>query len=302
MHSVADSSRQYQGDSVGRRRGMRLVGVVILCISLGLGGCSSTRLLYNQLDWLMVWYLDDYFDLDSDQKDELRTIVDANIEWHRATQLPRYAAFLREMELQAQMPATVATTEQNYWRTVDYWDDFMQHIVPSAYQFLILLTDEQIVELFERLEESNQELYEEYSGQNPEEREANRNRVTIKMVQRFTGKLNDDQKQFIAESLAGMEDASEDWVTNRREWQKQYRQLLESKPPTEEYLAELERLFATPRSADSPEYQERIDHNLQLSFEMISTLQNDLSDKQRARLRKRLTNIAEDFETLSGIR
>ncbi|MGI9309769.1 MAG: DUF6279 family lipoprotein [Gammaproteobacteria bacterium] len=285
---------------VSRSRGFRLFGILIVSLSLFVGGCSSTKLLYNQIDWLTVWYLDDYFDLDSDQEDELRDMVRANLDWHRQTQLPRYAEFLREVELQAQSPVTPEMAEQNYWRVIDFWDDFMLHIVPDSYRFLTLLSDEQISELFENLEESNQEMYEEYSGQTAEQREANRNRVTIKMVQRFTGKLNKEQKLFIAESLDGMQDASEDWVKNRREWQVQYRHLLESRPPKDEYIAELERLFATPRSADTAEYQERIDHNLEVSFDMTSTLLNDLTDKQRKRMRKRFMNLAEDFDALSA--
>ena len=84
----------------------------------------------------------------------------------------------------------------------------MSGIVDPSMRFLRSLDEDQVQELFENLEEINQEMYEEYSGRNPEEREENRNKSAIKGTQEWTGRLNDEQKKLLTDALAEMDDAS----------------------------------------------------------------------------------------------
>ena len=44
---------------------LRLAATGVLAVLL-LGGCV-VRVVYNQLDWLALWYVEDYFDLDPAQ-------------------------------------------------------------------------------------------------------------------------------------------------------------------------------------------------------------------------------------------
>ena len=55
--------------------------VLLLCVFLA--GCSATRLVYNQIDWILVWYISDYFTLEDEQEDLLKESVERNMEWHR---------------------------------------------------------------------------------------------------------------------------------------------------------------------------------------------------------------------------
>ncbi|HXF65476.1 MAG TPA: DUF6279 family lipoprotein, partial [Burkholderiales bacterium] len=74
-------------------------GALALLLALALAvlaGCSLVRLGYGQLDLLAAWTADEYFELDADQKDEFRARFARLHEWHRAEQLPDYAAFLAE--------------------------------------------------------------------------------------------------------------------------------------------------------------------------------------------------------------
>ena len=59
-----------------------------------LSGCV-VRVVYNQLDWLALWYVEDYFDLDPAQEEQAKEMIGRTISWHRETQLPRYASLMR---------------------------------------------------------------------------------------------------------------------------------------------------------------------------------------------------------------
>ena len=70
-----------------RRARARLPWLILLCIVVT--GCSATRLMYNQLDWVIVWYLNGFFSLNEEQEEQLREAVVRKGEGHRSTQRPQ---------------------------------------------------------------------------------------------------------------------------------------------------------------------------------------------------------------------
>jgi len=49
---------------------------------LVLTGCSS-KLAYNNLDWLIYWYMDDYVELNDSQEAIFDIKLEGWIDWHR---------------------------------------------------------------------------------------------------------------------------------------------------------------------------------------------------------------------------
>jgi len=274
--------------------------LLLLGFSLVVGGCSATRTVYNNLDWVVTWYLARHFDLDKEQKADLREMVVRNMDWHRRTQLPLYADYARDLADDLDQPVSPDIVRGRYIQLLDFWDASMLQIIPDTYLFLTNLTDEQVDQMIEEMEKNNQEMYDEYSGSTPEEREENRNRNTIKGIERIFGKLNEEQKQLVRDSLADMEDASEEWVENRRRWQSAYIELIREKPPEDEYKKRLTSLYVSPRGYDEPEFQARVDRNLERAVAMMSDLMNSLTPKQREKAQKRLRKYAVDFDRLAA--
>jgi len=279
---------------------LRLPLILLLSVLLFVGGCSVVRTAYNNLNWVVTYYLAKHFELDSEQKKDLRVMVDRNLSWHRETQLPLYSEFLGELSDSLNKPVTPEEAGEAYTRMLDFWDSMMLQIVPDTQAFLSNLSDEQIEQMIVRMEENNQEMYDKYSGVTPEQREARRNKNTIKAAERVLGKLNEEQKMMIASSLADMEDATEDWVDNRRLWQAEFISLVRERPPEQEYTERLTHLFVYPRQYDEPEFQAVIDRNLGRSLNLTADLLNSLSDKQRKRAQQRLGKFATDFERLAA--
>ncbi|MDY6841774.1 MAG: DUF6279 family lipoprotein [Pseudomonadota bacterium] len=72
--------------------------VLILALALGLVGCSSTKLAYRYADWGIVWWVEDYVSLTSEQKQQLNSDIEQLRQWHCSTELPHYQAWLDELE------------------------------------------------------------------------------------------------------------------------------------------------------------------------------------------------------------
>ena len=88
--------------------------VLILVLVLGLVGCSSTKMAYRYADWGIVWWVEDYVTLTADQKQQLNSDIDQLRQWHCSAELPRYQAWLDELE------SDVSSNPPDK-ATVDFW-------------------------------------------------------------------------------------------------------------------------------------------------------------------------------------
>jgi hypothetical protein len=268
-------------------------------LALILGGCSS-RFLYNKLDSLIVWRVQSYVSLTAEQKRDLKTDLQAHLDRIRLDEMPRAVALLEQSARQLESgPVTVAMMDARYREAQQVYDGLMLGIVPLAERFLRSLSEDQISEYFANIDELNDEMYDDYSGRTPDVREENRNRSALKMAKKFFGELSDEQQQLITGTLAGMEDASEEWIDYQRLWQQHFRELMQERPVADIYRARLTDLFVYPRNLHSAEYRARVDGNRVILNGMLEELFASLSDSQRQRAVKKLNGYADLLRELA---
>lgn len=273
--------------------------VLLLCLCLA--GCSATRVVYNQLDWILVWYISDHFTLEDEQKDRLKEMVRRNVEWHRHDQLPKYAQLLREIESDVSSgDMTIDVMEYRYVQFISLWDEFIEQTMPDVTAFFMLLNQEQVDEFIANLEESNQELWEEYAGTTAEERKESRQKGAIKGLQRVFGRLSKEQKILVRSYQSRLHDVSHEWMDGRRQWQQDFRNLVVERPPEPEFGDRMRRLMLEPNYTDAPEYRQLVDENRLLVMNMTAELIAGLSDKQRKKFSKRVDKLIRNFEILAA--
>lgn len=274
---------------------------VLLLIIATAAGCLSTRFIYNQLDWFITWRISAYFDLEKDQSVQLRETVSRSLDWVRTEQLPEYAALLRSIASEAGTgELTPGRWQAIYDQMIELFDEFLRQVIPDAALFLSMLTDEQVEFLIDKLEEENEELREEYSGRTPEERRRRREKAIIKGLQRFTGKLNGEQRAMVTAAVGSMHDNSEQWLEGRRLWQQAFRELLLERPPLPEFEARLLSISIDPNYVDTPEYRAQVEANQRIVLELMAHIIVSLNDKQRERFQRRLHGFARDFDALAA--
>ncbi|MAF84858.1 MAG: DUF6279 family lipoprotein [Gammaproteobacteria bacterium] len=271
----------------------------MLCIFLA--GCSATRVVYNQLDWVFTWYLSDFFTLDDEQEDWLDAAVERNIEWHRRNQLPAYAQLLREIERGVSSgDMTLDSLEHHYTNFIVLWDEFVVQVTPDVAAFFLTLSQAQVEEFIANLEESNQELWEEYAGKTPEERKKSRQDGGIKAFDRIFGSLSSEQEDLVRSYQSSLHDVSLEWMASRRQWQQDFRALALERPPEPEFSNRLTDLLLDPNGKDSLQHRQLVDENRRIIMTMVIALSEELTDKQRKRFSKRAKKISRNLEILSG--
>ena len=282
-------------DYSGHGRPGRLVRAAVsaLLMSLWVAGCS-TRFFYERIDWFVVWQIESYVSLEPEQKESLQQDVQGFLDDARVRQLPVIETWLLDVAEEFDTSeVTPADLDKRYAESMKYFEDFMFELIPIAARFLRGLSDEQVAELTESLTEVNDEMYDEYSGETEGARAKNRDKQTIKSIERFTGRLSKEQKQLVRTRMASMADSSERWIAYQRQWQGMFIKLIAERPPEPEFSERLTQLFVYPRDFHDVEYRMRVEENRHIAIEMLAELFAGLSDKQRKRL-------VGEFEDLAG--
>jgi hypothetical protein len=280
----------------GRLGRFRLV-VTGIVAAVMLSGCV-VRVVYNQLDWLALLYVEDYFDLDRTQEEQARQMIGRTISWHRETQLPRYATLMRTILGGITPPVEPAFLADRYAEVVELWDDLLRRIAPDFAALLQSLSDEQVSDLFANLADENRELEKDYSGMSREERRAKQDKAVIKAFKRFTGRLSPEQEELVRTRTARFHDLSADWLKRRAAWQMEFRMLMAGRTADPLFKERITDLLLDPNQFDSPGYRKLVLENQQSSFGLVAAVLNTLSPKQSGHLRNHLTTYAEDFDAL----
>jgi choline dehydrogenase-like flavoprotein len=279
-----------------RLRRLSQAGVILLLV-LCVTGC--TRLLYNRLDTLAGWYLESLVELDDQQRGDLRSWLDQTLEWHRQSELTRYAQFLRDLAAESAQPGTRASYERIEQRIESFGTDLVNQAAPSATELLLSLTPEQIDELTESLEEKSIE-------RNADDQEAiedgtwaqRQTRSTQKQLKRWTGAVTSAQKQQIQDTVAALEPANSDWLESLKHWRAALRTALsssESREATEQRVVELLR---APDSEWTEDYRAKSNRNRERFLDLLGSLDTSLTAAQRSHLQRELIELAQQLESL----
>lgn len=271
---------------------------LVLLLSVAVTGCG-VRFVYNQLDWLIPWYLDDYVELGSEQEALFESHLESYLEWHRKDQLPKYAAFLHQIANQAEAGLSVKDIAQIELQTEDFAQALMDRMLNDLIDLLATASDKQIDQLFERLELDNKEYRKEYIGVSPEKQRKERFKEVVKYAERWTGRLSDDQISEIRVWANQFELMGEEIEAARLAWQHEFKRILMMREDRSAYEAQFRELISNPKFGRSPKLQEKLEHNSQQVLQLYLALDKTLSPSQRKHMVDKLRSYADDFLVLA---
>ena len=124
----------------------------VVGLSLLFAGCSRVQFAYNQLDWLIPYYVDTQIELTDSQEDYLQQRVDALLDWHCSTHLEAYADLLRSANTDFQNGTMSEQKLRHFFSRVElYWKEIKRQANPAIAHLLLTASDSQVEELFNNL-------------------------------------------------------------------------------------------------------------------------------------------------------
>lgn len=279
----------------GTARRVRLGAVLLLFLLLS--ACSSTTFIYNRLDILLPWYLDDYVDITRDQRTSLDEWLKPFLHWHRVDELPHYVALLDNIEQSLDKPATAETVGQFYATLEQAWLRLEDRAMNWIFKLGADLGDEQIAEFLLVLQQQQEEYEDEFLPRTEEEYRQDSYQNFLDSLQDYLGRLDKNQRAVLREGSAELARMDVLWLEARAVWLVKLTELLQREPGWQQALRDA---MAARNENHSKAYEQTYAHNLEVVQRVIATVLNSRSDKQDRRLRKKLNNLREDLQTLTS--
>ena len=272
----------------------RVYRASLIALLVLLPACSST-FMYNQLDWLIPWYADDYVDLNREQTKSFKARLIPLLEWHRKDELPTYLPIVDGITADLDAPITeevisawMAELELAYKRLEAHWLPMLLNVGDE-------LSDAQIQELMDNLREEQEELQEEYLDRSEEDYVEDSYDNMADNLSDLLGRLSTEQKQVLQDAAENMQRFDSGWLQERQQWLDKMAVILQRDPGWQQVMKDE---IADQEANRDPTYTEAYEINQSLIFRAMAEVLNARSEKQDKRLRREITDLRADIVTL----
>ncbi|MBM0103822.1 hypothetical protein JM946_03665 [Steroidobacter sp. S1-65] len=276
--------------------------LLMLLVALVAAGC--TNFFYNRLDTLAAWYIQDLVSLDDAQRSDLRSWLDSTLQWHRSSELTRYAQFLRTLAGTAAQPGNPTTYRNIETQIEQFGSRLVERAAPDAARLLMRLTPEQLEQFETNLAAKSRERNEENLKALADGKWHEKRAKDIeKQLKRWTGSVTKEQQRLIAQHSARFDSTTADWLESQARWrQAMFGALKERFAAGQSPEAIEERilgLLRTPESQWTRAYQTKATQNREQSLAVLAALDASLTPEQRRHLQRELTELAQRLERMT---
>ena len=224
--------------------------------ALMLWGCNKLRLGYEYADWLIVYSLEDNFDLDKHQRNRIKEDVGAYFRWHRKALLPLYADLLLRVGDSLKMGLDPADIDSAYLEYRSLYRKTMEPVVDGAVSLLSSLTPAQIDVWEERQKKKIAKLRKDFSGE-PKEKLEWRYRKIVDELEDWTSRLSADQKRQIRALSFSLPWNGDLWLAKREAMHTRLSGLMRQPESNEALRKFLADYYLRPERLRSDEYNAR---------------------------------------------
>ncbi len=269
-----------------------------------LGGCSAVRFGYNQAPDLAYWWLDGYVDFTDVQTPRVRQELAAWFAWHRATQLPDYAALLSRTQAQITEPTTPAQACQWYEEASARFDTAFERALPAVAAIVQTATPQQLLHLERKFAKNNEELVSDYAQADAEERARISAKRVVERAEFFYGRLDEAQRERLIKSLPTSPFDADVWLAERKARQQDLlqtmRRLLAEKAGTEQIQTAVRVLVERSRRSPREPYRAYQQRLTQYNCAMAAQTHNLTTPAQRRVAVQKLKGWEDDFRALAA--
>lgn len=262
--------------------------LLLLLLSLVLGACSF-RFLYNHVDIALIWRIDDFLDLDRDQRQFVRARLTEHLNWHRG-EMVLWRDFVLAMHDRVGDGVSEQDLQWFYSELTRLRDRLGRQLAADTSRLLSTATPAQLDDMLQALEKENQEMAER-AKMTDQGRARERGRMTVENLEQWTGYLTEPQRARVRELAAGLPDVTVAWLRHRRERQQAFVAIARRAAAGEEVTEALYQWFTAARPDE-----------FQPFFHAVNkvTLEVDglLNASQRERLQNELMSWVEDMSSV----
>lgn len=262
-------------------------------------GCT-TKFLYSNLDWFIVDYIDDYVTLDGGQEEILTERILVLGDWHKSNELPRYLQQLTDIRNKAPKTVDAEYVSLQMEQVRQHTKRLVAQITPDLYALTQQMTDKQVKELLDNLEQKDEKFIKKYQGLQDEDVRLIYQQRIEESLERWFGPLTEQQKTLASRWANEMDVTVFDWQAHRQQMQHFMRQLLNRRSDLGYFQPEFQRLLNDSESFYSEKLKLKIANNRLVAEKYIALALNSVTEKQHQHLIEEIDgwrDIASDLMT-----
>jgi hypothetical protein len=264
--------------------------------------CSSLQIAYNQTDFLLKWWLDDYLDLSTDQDQLIDQAVTVQIKKHRQEVLPKALQKIRALRSKLDRPLTIDEGTLIVKDIKTFSRDSINYLLEDASSLVLTLEPKQFTYMENAFKKSNKKFQNDYLSGNAEDRLDKRVEKIIERTESFSGDLNKSQKSQVKdiakEYLLDMETVYQARTYKQQLILKVLKKINQDRPPASEVKTTLNQLFneiELGTSQEQKDFEKKRDLHAGIVIAKISEI---LNDKQRKKTQSKIQSWENDVSVL----
>mgnify|MGYP006879503825 CR=1 FL=1 len=273
--------------------------IVLLLIVAFLQGCTS-KMAYNNADWLAQWYIDDYVDLSRDQNRNLEIELESVLEWHRETQLLQYRQQLVALSNDLDnLPISEQVWLKHFNQIIDHWQRVRRELSTRAATLAPQLAQQQVNYLFTKLEKNNKERLDDFNEKTVEEYRADRLEGLLDTLENYLGTVNSQQKIYADIFVEQAKITEQEWFDSKVKLQAAMKNAFVSSPKTD-LPTELFKIMINPDQFKSDTLLDAYPYNRQLLLSMLQKITTSLDENQVTYFKGEINDLIQLIDDVSA--
>lgn len=261
--------------------------------TLVLAGCGMVDLAYNNAPSLVANELDNAFDLNEVQNDQIDSRLDQFFIWHRKEELARYQRLLDQAALATADGITAAEFMHLNENLRLAWQRSLEKAIDSLGDLAVTLTPQQI-ENYQHYHRESFGSFKDYLEKSLQQREIFRVARNLDRLENWYGNFDELQETRITTRLQQLPDNYEPWLRYREARQQALVRVLNKATTSGSInLTELKAVLLDPTTPYSLAYEPHRQSYWQAFAVALEEINGWLSTAQRQRAATRLRNYAQ---------
>jgi hypothetical protein len=282
------------------RRLLHCLMLMGLCLTFS--ACTRVDLAYRNLDVIIPWSMNDYLDMNREQKTWFDERLKEHLRWHCTTQLADNLQWLDKV--QQMVAAQQVTAQALRERTAEAKQAvaaIATQVTPSAVQLLQGLDDNQVRAMQQAFDEDLAKRRKEYVEPPLQVQVEERAKRMGKRLTPWFGDLTPAQQQRVQAWSQGLGEQNREWIDNREHWQNQFIAAVQQRQSAD-FPARIAQLLQRRETLWTPQYKVAYARTEQAAIDLMTGLAADSTPEQRQRIERRLGDLRKDFANLKCLK
>jgi hypothetical protein len=265
-----------------------------ILLTLLLTGCSNT-FVYNQMDWLIPWYVGDFLSLNGAQKQSFKSQLLPLLDWHRNEELQTYLVILDSIESDLDTPVSADVVSAWADQAVAAYERLKHHGITLSIALAEQMSDLQLQYFMEEMYLRQEDLEKEYLPRSEVEFREQTYDNFEEAMSSFMGPLEKRQLDLLHEAAAEILRFDSVWLTERRIWLQRGEILLQRKPGWQQAATDL---LVNRKQSQSAEFKAANLHNENIIYAAVADVIELRTEKQDQELREQIKGFRRDINKL----